>query len=306
MADLPFVAQPAGGDDLVDTAAAEAARRWALPDPALIRHGMNGVYAAGDDVVLRVCRPSADAAVALELARRLADNGISVARPVRDEVVAVGDLSVLAFERLRPSGAPIDWRGVGAAIARLHSLPPDVVPAGYPAPRGLSFPWWDFDVLLADTAADVRSVDAAAFDGLATAVERHRAVVDAARVAPDSDRVMCHGDVHPGNVVQTAGGPVLVDWDLLCREPRGWDHGALINWVERWGGEPALYERFAEGYGADLRTEPFAAAAAELRLVAATLMRVRAGRNDAGAREEASRRLRYWAGDPDAPLWRAA
>ena len=118
--------------------------------------------------------------------------------------------------------------------------------------------------------------------------------------------MVCHGDVHPGNAVQTSSGPVLVDWDLLCREPRGWDHGALINWVERWGGEPGLYERFSDGYGADLRHDPFAAAAAQLRLVAATLMRVRAGRLDAGAREEAVRRLRYWAGDADAPVWRAA
>lgn len=306
MADVPFVAQPAGGDRLVDDAAALAAEHWALPDPDLIRHGMNGVYAAGDEVVLRVCRPSADAAVSLELARRLADAGIPVARPARPDVVIVGDLRVLAFERLRPSGAPIDWRGVGEAIARLHSLPPDFVPAGYPAPRGLSFPWWDFDRLLADTAADIGAIDPAALDGLRAAVERHRPVVGHALAAPASDRVVCHGDVHPGNAVQTSSGPVLVDWDLLCREPRGWDHGALINWVERWGGEPGLYERFSDGYGADLRHDPFAAAAAQLRLVAATLMRVRAGRLDAGAREEAVRRLRYWAGDADAPVWRAA
>jgi hypothetical protein len=42
-----------------------------------------------------------------------------------------------------------------------------------------------------------------------------------------------------------------------------------------------------------------------LRNVAATLMRVRAGRHDPAVRQEAERRLRYWRGDPDAPQWRA-
>jgi len=42
---------------------------------------------------------------------------------------------------------------------------------------------------------------------------------------------------------------------------------------------------------------------AELRLLIATLMRVRAGRTDAAAAREADRRLRYWNGDIDAPQW---
>ena len=46
-------------------------------------------------------------------------------------------------------------------------------------------------------------------------------------------------------------------------------------------------------------------ALAELRLVAATLMRVTASIADPGAGAEAERRLRYWRGDADAPAWHA-
>ena len=85
-------------------------------------------------------------------------------------------------------------------------------------------------------------------------------------------------------MLATATGPVLLDWDLLCRGPAAWDHGPLMSWTERWGGEPGIYERFAEGYGASLRGDPLGEAVEELRLVAATLMRVRAGRRRSARR----------------------
>jgi thiamine kinase-like enzyme len=119
--------------------------------------------------------------------------------------------------------------------------------------------------------------------------------------------VVCHGDVHPGNVIQGADGPVLLDWDLRCLAPRGWDHGPLLQWSERWtdrwGGGPHAYDEFAAGYGASLRDDWMTQALAAMRMVIATLMRVRAGRTDVVAAAEAERRLRYWRGDPDAPRW---
>ena len=114
--------------------------------------------------------------------------------------------------------------------------------------------------------------------------------------------MICHGDVHPGNVMMTASGPVVLDWDLLCRAPPGWDHAMLIR-ADRWTYPAIWYDEFAGGYGWDGRSDPLTMAIAELRLVAATLMRVRAARADAGARPEAERRLRYWRGETDAPVW---
>jgi len=115
--------------------------------------------------------------------------------------------------------------------------------------------------------------------------------------------VLCHGDVHPYNVIASSSGPVLIDWDLLCIGPPGWDHAPLRSMIERWDARPEWYQRFAEGYGADLSTEPVTEALTTLRLVAATLMRVKAGRDDPAAGNEAHRRLRYWRGETDAPRW---
>ena len=117
--------------------------------------------------------------------------------------------------------------------------------------------------------------------------------------------IVCHGDVHPGNVIQSAQGPVLLDWDLLCLGPPAWDHAPLMTWTERWGGAAGIYEDFAVGYGRSLRGDPLADALAELRLVAATLMRVRAAKSSPAAVDEAELRLQYWRGETDAPQWHA-
>jgi hypothetical protein len=98
---------------------------------------------------------------------------------------------------------------------------------------------------------------------------------------------------------------VLLDWDLLCRAPWGWDHAPLLTWASRWGGDPAVLRSFEAGYERSAAGDAFAVAVAELRLVAATLLRLRAGRHDPAARAEAERRLRWWRGEAHAPPWRA-
>lgn len=295
----PFVARPPGELAEVRVAAAAAARHWGLPEPELVRSGMNALFTAGAEVVLRVGRPSVDASAAVWLMRRLAAIGLRVPRMARDDVFVQAGLSVLAQVREHPVGG-VDWAEIGAMVARVHAFSDEDVAevrAHYPTPWCSSFPWWDFDAMLADVGPDL---DPAARAGIDLALSRRdwRDRVD--RV------VLCHGDVHPGNVLPTAAGPVLLDWDLVCLGPPAWDHGPLLNWTERWGGEPGMYDAFARGYGRSMRGDPVTESLADLRLVAATLMRVRAGRTDPVAAAEAERRLRYWRGDPDAPIWTAA
>lgn len=298
-ATLPFVSRPPGDVALALTAATHAAAHWGLPSPTLLRSGMNALFACGPEVVLRVGRPSVDASAAVWLGEWLTARGLRVPRFVHADPFVDGELTVLAQVREHPVG-PIDWAAVGSMVATLHALGPDevaAVSAHYPTPWCSSFPWWDFDAMLADVGADL---DAAARAGIDRALERRSWTTLVDRV------VLCHGDVHPGNVIPTADGPVLLDWDLVCLGPAAWDHGPLLNWTSRWGGEAGVYESFAEGYGASLRGDPVTEALAELRLVAATLMRVKAGRTDPIAASEAEVRLRYWRGDPAAPAWTAA
>jgi Ser/Thr protein kinase RdoA (MazF antagonist) len=37
--------------------------------------------------------------------------------------------------------------------------------------------------------------------------------------------VLCHGDIHPLNVIMTADGPRLIDWTFSIRAPAALDHG---------------------------------------------------------------------------------
>ena len=291
--DRPFVDRPPGSVPEATALARRAARRWGLPEPAFVRVFMNAIYTAGD-VVLRVGRPTAPASAALELAELLASIGVRVPAPSRDEAVSDGDLAVTAWERLTMIDAEPDWREAGEMVARVHALRREEVPPAYPLPRGEEFPWWQFDALLEDVG-DL--LDPAARHGIEHSLERHGGWSDGV------ERVVCHGDVHPGNVVATASGTVLLDWDLLCLAPPAWDHAAMLTWASRWGGPAHWYADFASGYGRSMTDDPIAVALAELRLVAATLMRLRAGREDPAAMPEAERRLVYWRGDPDAPMW---
>lgn len=292
-----FVDQRVADVDAAASVADIAAARWGLSRPVLLRHGMNVIFRSRD-VVVRVASPSVHASCSIELARTLAEHGIPVAAPARPDVVEEAGLSATAWTYVASSGEPIDWRSVGSIVRRVHELSPSDLPATVPTPSPVAFPWWNFERLL--TEVDV-ALDPAARSGIESTLELWAGWEewDAA------DAVVCHGDVHPGNVIMTDDGPVLIDWDLLCLAPPGWDHAPLMPWTARWGGEPGIYEEFAEGAGGSMREDQNAAAFAELRLVAATLMRVKAGMVDPAARPEGQRRLAYWRGDADAPIWRA-
>lgn len=284
--------------DAASRAACRAARHWGLDQPRLLRQGMNAIFRI-DDTVLRVATPNAPARVSIELASVLADRGIPVPHPVRDVVVEDDGYAVTAWEHIVDTGQPIDWGAVGEIVRSVHELPSDSLPDGLPRPSPTDFPWWDHDEMFNAIGS---AIDAPAREGLRATIDAHRGWDD---FVGSPGLVVCHGDVHPGNVMMTGSGPILLDWDLLCVAPRGWDHAPMMTWTERWGGSRGVYEAFAEGYGWSGRGDRYAEAFAELRLVSATLMRWKVAAVDSAARPEAERRLTYWRGVPDAPAWHA-
>jgi Ser/Thr protein kinase RdoA (MazF antagonist) len=271
--------------------AATWARAWGLPRPVLERVGMNSLFHAGEHTVIRVGPSAFGAAAEAAWIASMSAHGVRVPT-LRHDVVEADGACVWALERVHPSG-DVDWREVGRMVRRVHAIQPSSVHA---LPSCVDFPHWQIDEVLADVAA---TIDAPALEGLHACLQRWDGWRDEAR----THTVVCHGDVHPGNVLPTDDGPVLLDWDLRCLAPAGWDHAALMTWTERWNGAPGLYDAFAAGYGRSLRGDRMAEAFAELRLLVATLMRVRAGRTSAAAVAEADVRLRYWRGEPDAPRW---
>lgn len=282
---------------MADAFAVDAARRLGIDTPRRLRIGMNALYECGD-VILRVGRPSVAGGEAIALARRLLELGVPVPEPAVDAVVDGGGLAATTWRRVVEVEDLIDWTEIGRVVRRVHELTPDDLPLGYPVPSPVTFPWWDFDAIRDDVAADL---DAPALAGLDAAIDRHREWI----VLADTDAVVCHGDVHPGNVLMTAAGPVLLDWDLLCLANPAWDHAMLLTLAERWGGDAGVYPAFVTGYGRSCAGDDAGVAFAVMRNVAATLMRVRAARSDPSARDEAERRLRFWRGDTDAPQWRS-
>jgi aminoglycoside phosphotransferase (APT) family kinase protein len=292
----PFVDSPVGDVDAARALAARVARELDLPEPAVLRIGMNALFRAGD-VIVRVGRPSAPAGLAIELVQSLRSRGIAAPVPACGAVFEDGELAATCWQPLLESGEPIDWREVGTIVRRVHDLSSADLPEGYPLPPPTAFPWWDFERLMNEVGDEI---DHAARAGLEQAIHRN-----AAWTRIEARCVVCHGDVHPGNVVMTDTGPVLIDWDLMCAAPAGWDHAMLLTLADRWGGDRLAYPAFAAGYGASLANDVPTRRFAELRNVAATLMRVRAGRTDPTAHVEAQRRLRYWRGEPDAPMWQA-
>lgn len=296
-ASRPFVDRPVPDRELAARAADASAARWGLPSPRFVRAGMNSLFECGD-VVLRVGAATAPASAAHELVDWLRSNGIPTLRPEAGLACDVDGLAVTGWQRVREGRRSVDWSDVGTIVRRVHALPRDEVPSAYPVPDPSRFPWWQFDALLAEVADEI---DSAALDGLRGTVDRHAGWQDRVR----RDVVLCHGDVHPGNVLMSSTGPLLVDWDLLCSANPAWDM-AVLAVGERWGRDPDELHGFLAGYGptaADVIG--LAVELGELRNVAATLMRVRAGRTDGAAAVEAERRLRFWRGDPDAPTWRA-
>lgn len=55
----------------------------------------------------------------------------------------------------------------------------------------------------------------------ALAADRRAAALVALGALPDG-QALCHGDFHPGNILMTAGGPVIIDWlDATRGDPLG-------------------------------------------------------------------------------------
>jgi Ser/Thr protein kinase RdoA (MazF antagonist) len=278
-----------------------AARGHGIEDPVQpLRTGANHVFRAGD-VVVRVAPPAADVSGQVTLARCLASEGFPVAAPLADAHL-VGGANVSLWEHIpAEKGRPIDFRQLGEVIARLHRVPTSRLTDVVALPFCGDATWLAVERnLLRAEAADV--VDAGGLAALRRACVALRGWQDRAR---GEAVVVCHGDVHPRNVLTRGDDIVIIDWDSICVGPPAWDHAALMTWAERWGGAAETYSDFARGYGADLRGCPLAQELASLRLLAATINMIGNGATNPIHAAEARKRVRYWRGDPAAPTWTA-
>jgi aminoglycoside phosphotransferase len=280
-----------------DLAARHLARELSLPEPALLRRGGNAVYQAGDTVL----RVSPDR-VSAERQRRLAEWLAARGYPVMPAVSAhdVAGLDVSLWQRVDNTGRP-DMAVVADALRRLHQEARAAVELVWGSPLKPMFPS-EFDKVRE------RLTEPAAWEvfyttGLSAAVAALDDVEE--RLRADTRVVVVHGDMQPTNLLAGRDGTWLIDFELLCVAPALWDLAKIAMFAERFDADGFWHHALLELLGryGDIDRE-LLTAWTTFALVATTAGCVakRAARPELG--EEASCRLRWWAGEPDAPVWR--
>lgn len=183
--------------------------------------------------------------------------------PEAIEVFLDGTSWLVTMWALLEPVAPVGAQALGQAARALHHRSMGVYPAqeqvsasGGPTP-GAEPPVPPADPLAAARALLARPhrfLTPADQAGLQDLVEQltQRWEVELA-LAP---RALVHGDLHPGNVVVTAAGPVLVDLEYAGVGPVGLDLAAVGAHVKRYGLDPQWIQGFAQGYGEALHEAP--------------------------------------------------
>jgi hypothetical protein len=137
---------------------------------------------------------------------------------VFDEVTLEGRFGIVLSQFDGPTLLPVTRSGAvtpeqaGAILASLglsvHKMPP---PQGVGSLRG----WMDVALRASDSIVP-KHIGIGILD-----------LIDRLRPADG----LCHGDLHPGNVIMTADGPRLIDWTWSIRAPAafdlGWSHIVL-------------------------------------------------------------------------------
>lgn len=121
---------------------------------------------------------------------------------------------------------------------------------------------------------------------------------EAAAADPLGWAAVVHGDLHAGNVVATAAGPVLVDLELAGVGPCSYDVAPQLVAHARYGHTAVELEAFLAAYGADPRPWPGLAVLVETYELWVTAWAVAHRHRSARHGREAERRMRRWRGEP--------
>jgi len=295
-----FVAQPVTDRAAARDQADRCAREMGTGPLELIRESMCSTFTSGD-VVIRVGHFGASPQAAAQLAEVLRRHDILVPNVVATFEVDEDKLGAIAYENIAETGHAIAWPEVGAMVKRLHTaLEVDEIPEEYPIAQPGNLPWWNFPDMIsrlgaaeAVTAEELKVLRAAAEEGSGWA-----------GLAIEPPHVVNHGDVHPGNLIMSDDGPMLIDWDLLSVGSSLWDHVPLRAWSSPpWQGSSEAYHAFAAGYGEVAWSSHDLDQVVQMRNLAATVLRLIGTSGMEPRDEEAARRLAYWVSPEMASPW---
>ena len=296
----PFVSQPVVDRGQAQTRAQECAKELGAQDLTPIRESMCSTFRA-NDIVFRVGHFRSEPSTAQRLASMLRNAEFRVPDVISTWQLDETGLGVIAYENIPETGEPIDWHEVGRMIRRLHTdIAASDVPADYPIASPTSLPWWNFGEMLTRLEA-TELVPSQQRLMLQEAAERG---AEWSHIVSTTPSVLTHGDVHPGNVLMSEDGPVLIDWDLLSTAPSLWAHVPLRAWSKPpWDGNGDAYAAFAAGYGAVEWESDSLDVVVEMRNLAATVMKLIASASNGVIDEEAALRLEYWVSPSVTATW---
>lgn len=217
-----------------------------------LRFGLNAVWRLDRvPVVVRIARDASRMTTArreLRAARWLADAGVPAIRPASGapSQPLLADGHPVTFWELAegpgPPPAPADLARLLTALHAAPGEPPGDIPPFdplAPARRRAAAAAWLGDT---DRAFLLRACDQAGKDLAALGYELPAGII--------------HGDALTGNTVSSARGPLLIDFETVCRGPREWDLVPTAIGADRFGIPASAYREFAGIYGTDIREHP--------------------------------------------------
>ncbi len=214
----------------------------------VIRLAENAIYRLPGGVVARISRAGQDTAATKEVnvARWLADSGVSAVRVVRDidQPVQVDGRAVTFWHELPPHdyGTITD---VAAALRELHQLTP---PETFELPALVPF------VRLTQRIEAATTISADDQHWLLDRLSELKTAYD--NLPPGLPRCVVHGDAWSGNVVTTADSAiVLLDLERCAVGPPEWDLVSMaVAHVTTAGIDAKEWDIYCETYGHDVTT----------------------------------------------------
>ena len=156
-------------------------------------------------------------------------------RPV--PLVSVPEAALTFWPLLQSVGTFADWGWLGEVVRAIHELPDELAWRSDPLGRVRG----NVAHYASITTADTRTID-----------------LLRARCAELEERLktvqlplgVVHGDAHPGNVIVTSQGPILIDFDLAGHGPTMWDATVPTVFHRRFGLATTEVDRFFRAYDA--------------------------------------------------------
>jgi aminoglycoside phosphotransferase (APT) family kinase protein len=176
--------------------------------PRLATGGTAELFALADDRVVKLYWQGAGMdAAEREAERTEAAGGLGAPAPRVFEVVSVEERPGVVFERLEgPSMLALFAQEPNRLDALAQQLAE--IQARFHASKPIRLP--------PQREHLVRRIN------LGPLPARHKPQVLSRLRGLDDGEVLCHGDLHPGNVIMTAGGPRVIDWfDATAGNPAG-------------------------------------------------------------------------------------